>query len=93
MFGTRIVPMGYQQITPTTATLLTVPTGATVALFQAEAQSIRFRDDGTAPSATAGMLVEAGLAPFEYSGTLSQVQVIQATSGGILDVSYYRIAG
>lgn len=91
--NTRFVPLGYQQLaSPAAATALTVPTGATVAVFTAEAQNIRWRDDGTNPTASVGMLLTSG-STFEYAGTLSAVKVIQATGGGILNVSYYSISG
>lgn len=88
--GLTHVPLGYQQITTlTAATKLTVPAGATMAVITAEAQAVRYRDDGVAPTATVGMPVAVG-APFQYSGTLSAMQFIAQTSGAILNVSYYR---
>ena len=48
-------PLGYQQITSLAAsTALTVPARARAALIKCTAQSVRFRDDGTAPTATVG---------------------------------------
>ncbi len=49
------VPLGYQQITgaPMTAgTGLTVPAGATMALISVSGATMRWRDDGTAPTAS-----------------------------------------
>ena len=60
------------------------------ALLQADAQNIRWRDDGTAPAAGTGMLLTAGDAPFPYDGNLSAIQFIATTSGAILSVSYYK---
>jgi hypothetical protein len=92
--GQRAVPMGYQQLTSlATATGLTVPAGATCVLLEAEAQIIRFRDDGTAPTATIGMQLAVAGPPFAYCGTLTALQFIQASASGILNVLYYRIAG
>lgn len=89
----RYVPLGYQQITSLSAAEgLTVPSGATVAIIAAEAQAVRYRDDGVAPTASVGMPVAVG-GTLEYSGTLSAMQIIQQTSGGIVNVSYYRVAG
>lgn len=83
-------PLGYQQITGMSgATLLTVPATARVAEIVVEAQGIRYRDDGTAPTSTVGIPVAAGVS-FQYSGNLSGIQFIQQTSGAILNVSYYR---
>ena len=50
------VCLGYQQITSLTAsTALTVPAGATLAVIVPESQSVRWRDDGVAPTASVGM--------------------------------------
>lgn len=88
----RFVPVGYQQITVTTVQGLTVPKGATCAVIAVEAQAVRWRDDGVAPSATVGMPLLVG-ASLEYGGTLSAIQFIAETPGGIINVSYYRAAG
>ena len=43
--------LGYQQITSlSSATGLTVPQGATLALIVPETQNVRWRDDGTNPT-------------------------------------------
>lgn len=83
-------PLGYQQLTAiTAATALTVPTGARYAVLVAEAQNVRWRDDGTAPTATVGMLLTTSAPAFIYCGKLSAVNVIAATAGAILNVAYY----
>jgi len=90
--------LGYQQITSLgTATGLTVPdkdpvTGLNVkanfALITAEAQALRWRDDGVAPTATVGMPLAVGVT-LQYDGDLSKIKFIQQVSGGIVNVSYY----
>jgi hypothetical protein len=88
--GILWVPLGYQQIAPTSSTAFTAPTGATMALLTAEVQAIRCRDDGVAPTTSVGFLIPVGVAPFQYSGTLSAMKCINAVSGGILNILYYR---
>jgi hypothetical protein len=88
----RFVPVGYQQLTVTTLESLTVPPGATCAMIVPEAQAVRWRDDGIAPTASIGMPLAVG-ALLEYGGRLSALQFIAQTSGGIINVSYYRAAG
>lgn len=84
------VPLGYEQITDTDAAFgLTVPNGATSAVITAEAQDVRYRDDGIDPTASIGMPLAKGL-PLQYSGTLSKITFIAQTNGAILNVSYYR---
>jgi hypothetical protein len=87
--GTRDY-LGYQQLTGmTAAATLTVPDKAKTARLQAEAQNVRLRADGTAPTGTVGMLLIAGQPAVEFQGDLSAVQVIEATTGAILNVEYY----
>lgn len=83
-------PLGFSQITGMSAStgLGSVPAGTTRALIQAEAQTIRWRDDGTAPTATVGMNLLVGIV-LEYRGVMSAFKMIQATSGAIANVSYY----
>ena len=68
------------------------PNGASMVLLQAEAQNIRWRDDGGTPTTAVGMLLipTSGLTPFLYSGTVRNMLFIDATAGGILDASFYR---
>jgi hypothetical protein len=74
-----------------TAQTLTVPTGATVAVVQAENGDLRWRDDGTAATGAAGMLLYAG-AIREFSGSgLGAISLIQATGNtSQANVSYYK---
>lgn len=88
--GIRYVPLGYQQITSLSAAAgLTVPDGATSAVIVAEAQAVRYRDDGTAPTATVGIPL-AVAAVLQYTGTLSAIKFIEQTSGAKLNISFYR---
>lgn len=84
-------PLGYQQLTNlTSATALTVPAGARFARLRAETADVRFRDDGTAPTAAVGDLLRAtDTAGLMYDGNLKAIQVIAAAAGAILNVSYY----
>jgi hypothetical protein len=81
---------GYDQVTATGAAfaLPAVPAAADSAVVQAEAQALRWRDDGTAPTATVGMLIPAGTSQ-TFQGDLSTLRFIAATAGAILNVSYY----
>lgn len=86
--------LGYEQLTSLSgSSSLTVPTSsggqkANVALLIGETQSIRWRDDGTAPTASVGMLLAAGQ-PFLYDGDLTKIRFIEATASAKLNVSYY----
>lgn len=94
--GIRRTPCGYQQITTlSSATALTIPTTlcaantVTFAVITAEAQAVRYRDDGTAPSATVGQPLAVGVA-LEYAGALSRIKFFEQTSGAKLNVTYYK---
>lgn len=83
---TPLSPMGYQRLTPTVSTALTVPAGARYAMLNVETASVYMKDDGTAASATSGVAITAGT-NYWYTGKLSAVRVFSAT--GILNVLYY----
>ncbi len=81
--------LGYQQITSLSAsTALTVPTGATMALIIAETQAVRWRDDGTAPTASVGMPLATGVS-LSYDGDLKAIRFIEQTASAKLNVAYY----
>lgn len=85
--------MGYEQIADLTASVgLTVPVVGgnkpSCALLIAETQTVRWRDDGVAPTATVGMPLAAGQ-PFLYDGDLTKIRFIEATATAALNVSYY----
>lgn len=86
----NLTPMGYQQITSlSAATGLTVPTGATLALIQAESQNVRWRDDGTNPTASVGMYIVVDTV-LSYTGKLSAIKFIQTAASATLNIAYYR---
>jgi hypothetical protein len=84
-------PMGYQQITDLiSATGLTVPAGATAAVVVATGQDVRWRDDGTNPSATVGMPLAAGVERFfPITKGLASLRFIEQTAGAVLNISSY----
>lgn len=90
--GSLATPKGYQQILNTSLTsaqALTVPTGAARALIQNNgSQNARYRDDGSAPTATVGARLIAGQA-LDYRGPLSALQFIREADGATLDILYY----
>ena len=92
--GIRRVPCGYLQVTVTTVQSLTIPTACgsnpSLAVIKAETQALRYRDDGTAPTATVGQPIAVTDAPIAYEGTISALQFIAQVSGGIVDVLFYK---
>lgn len=89
MQGGGASSLGYQQITDLSASVgLTVPVGSTLAVIQAESQNVRWRDDGTDPTATVGMRLEPGDL-FFYTGSLSGIKFIEEAASGKLNISYF----
>lgn len=81
---------GYQQITSLSSAVgLDIPVGAIMALLQAETQDVRWRDDGTDPTGSVGMVLKAGDPPFVYMGDLAAITFIEATASAKLNVTYY----
>jgi hypothetical protein len=89
--------LGYQQITSLSAAqTLTVPVVDThglsckpaIALIVAETQAVRWRDDGTAPTASVGMPLAVGVS-LQYDGDLTKIQFIEQTGSAKLNISYY----
>lgn len=86
----KLVPLGYEQnVTLTTAKSLKPPKDTRVAIIQAVTQSVRWRDDGTAPTATVGMQLAAGR-DMLYVGDFTKLQFIEETATAELNVSYYN---
>lgn len=84
-----LAPVGYQQITSlSAAAALTVPETAKIAIIIAESKSVRWRDDGTNPTATVGMPLAVD-APLVFNGNLSALRFIETSASAKLNVSYY----
>lgn len=92
--GTYIA-LGYQQLSSlSSAAALTVPAGATIAEICVETASVRYRDDGTNPTTSVGMLVAPASSTipscFQYGGPLAAIKFIAVSGSPVIDVSYYQ---
>lgn len=86
-----LIPEGYEQITDVSSvTTLTVPGSATMALIQAVTQNVRWRDDGSSPTASIGMRISAG-EEFWYTGNIDAIKFIEEVASAELNVSYYSV--
>jgi len=96
-------PCGYQQITSLSgSTALTVPTAATGSgaasgastqkptrcIIIPETQAIRWRDDGTAPTASVGYPLAVG-SELKYDGDLAAIRVIEQVASAKINVIYF----
>lgn len=84
-----LIPKGYEQITGLSAVkALTPPDGAEIAVIQAESQNVRWRDDGSVPTASVGMQLAAAR-DMLFTSKLTAVRFIEETASAKLNVSYY----
>lgn len=89
MAVSRPTALGYEQITDLSSAVgLTVPDGADRALIQAVTQDVRWRDDGTSPTASVGMVLAADTM-LEYAGDLSTFEAIETSASSEVNVTYF----
>lgn len=65
-----------------------IPRGTQLLLIQPQTQAIRWRDDGTAPTAAVGYPLAVG-AELRYTGAMAALQVISQVAGAIVNVVAY----
>lgn len=84
-------PAGYVQMTSlgSAVALSSVPNFVKGALIQAESQNVRWRDDGTDPTASVGNVLAAG-ATLKYTGDLTAIKFIEVTGSAKLNVNYFK---
>jgi hypothetical protein len=100
IYGGQVQPLGYVQCTSLgTATPITstgsvctgnIPAGAKYADIIFEAQSIRYRTDGVAPTSTVGMLMAAGTDKVFALNNFANMKFIQVTAGAVLDIEFFQ---
>lgn len=83
-------PVGYiqQTVSSSAAGFSSIPDGALSALIQAYDGEIRWRDDGTAPTASVGQSLNT--TEFVYEGNLNAFQMIRAGGSDVeVNVAFY----
>lgn len=93
--GAALTPKGRQRIPASgtgiaTATGLTVPEGATIALIRPTGQAVAWSDDGVAPTADGGYPLLVG-EELPYDVNLAAIQFIEISAGAVLHVVYYAV--
>lgn len=85
----KMNPKGYQQVTGlSSAKGITPPRESRVAVIQAAGQDVRWRDDGTDPTANVGMVLQNGR-DMLYTGNMAKIKFIEITAGAEINISYY----
>jgi hypothetical protein len=82
---------GQYGLSTTTSVGLTLPAGAAFAQITVEGQSIRLRDDGTAPTSSVGQgPFSPGSILVLKGASLGAVRMIGVAAGGTINVAYYQ---
>lgn len=68
----------------------TISANVTHVYIQAEAQTLRWRSDGTAPTAAVGFNLTAGQILVLTRSEFTNFRIIEATAGGIANVQAYK---
>jgi len=69
---------------------LTVPRGSELAVVVVETEDLRYRDDGTSPTATVGTLLKADNSLVVCTKALDRIEFIRdGASDSTINVNYY----
>ena len=81
---------GFQKLTVGVAAVgLTVPAGSSKAVVAVESNAVRYRIDGTNPTATDGMPLAAGTTVV-IVGALASLKLIRQSADATLQVTYFK---
>ena len=83
--------LGHQQITSLSAAVgfTSIPAGTEVVLVQPQTQNVRYRDDGTSPTASVGIVLVA-LTVYEFSvAQFSSMKFIETAASAALNCAFY----
>lgn len=86
-----MTPLGYTQVSTVSSAvgIGTVPSLTRLAIIQAESKDCRWRDDGTDPTASVGMVLVAN-DMLIYTGDMSAIKFIETSSAAKLNITFYR---
>jgi hypothetical protein len=66
-----------------------IPDGTALIVIQCEAQAVRYRDDGTAPTAAVGQPLAVGQVLQYTARNAKQLRFIAQVAGAILNATFY----
>lgn len=84
------LPVGYQQLTVSNSAVgLTVPPGSVRCVIVIENNAVRWRDDGTDPTASIGVPMNP-TDNMNYDGALAKLKLIRSGSAdAVANIAYY----
>jgi len=93
MNQTGLEALGYTQITNLAAAvgLGTIPAGTEVVMLQCETQNVRYRDDGTNPTSSVGMILVTNTIYTFTVAQLAAMKFIEAAASAKLNITYYGL--
>lgn len=82
--------LGFQQMTSlgSATALPAIPPGTQEAFIICTGQTVYWRDDGVAPTATVGMPLPINT-PFPYTGSIASIKLIQTSASATCNVTYF----
>lgn len=84
--------LGYSQLTGlSSAQGVTVPSGANYALIRCESQNVRWRDDGTNPTASVGYPLNVGEELLYDSQDIANLKFIEQTASAKVNIQWLAI--
>lgn len=72
---------------------IAIPAGASLCVISCEAQAIRWRDDGTAPTTAVGMPLAVATELRYTARNLASMQIIEQVAGAIVNFNFYGQGG
>lgn len=89
--GTPVTPLGVTPLAVSSSAVApTIPTGATWCYFKIETAAVRWRDDGTNPTASVGWPQTIGETFTLYVGSLAAVKFIRQSADATVDLACYK---
>lgn len=89
-YPNKVYPAGYQSVTANSSVAVTVSGTGTAdqCLIRVEGSAVRWRDDGTAPTASVGVPLAVGEV-LSYNGEPGLLKIISQGSTATINISYY----
>jgi len=83
-------PLGVGQLTGLTTAkgFTTIPQNARYAIVQCTGKSVRYSDDGVAPTESTGITINVGQSCL-YNGDLAAIKFIETAATAVIDYAFY----